>query len=866
MPLEAGFRLGPYQIQSALGAGGMGEVYKAVDTRLDRTVAIKVLHDALPGLRERFEREARLVAALQHPHICTLLDIGNQDGTEFLVMEFLEGETLKCPQPLPKVLEYGMQIASALEAAHRKGVTHRDLKPANIMITRSGVKLLDFGIAKWNQKATPGPDDATLTRALTAAGTLIGTLPYMAPEQLEGKEPDARTDIWSFGALLYEMVTGKRAFDGKTQVSLIAAIVEHEPPTMAASQPITPPLLERAVKRCLAKDPDRRWQSALDIKLELESIRDAPPAERSAFIQRRPWAWIAVSVVLLAIAIVWAGLLRGVAPEPAIVRFIVSPLEKTVIDGGIAVSPDGKHLAFTAVRADGQISLWVRTLDSVKPRELSGTEDASQPFWSPDSGSIGFFAGGKLKTISRSGGSPQSLCDISEARGGAWNRDGVILVAPSASEGLHRVNAAGGGNRELVTVLDPGRGEATHRWPQFLPDQRNFLFFVFSGKPAIRGVYTGSLDSKQTKLLLNTDRMAAYTDADGRGAGRLLFLREGTLMSQPFDPRAMQLAGEASPVVEPVWRHGSLWGLAAFSTSQTGILAYRAGGVQEFQLEWFDRSGKSLGAIGPPGNYDEPWLSPDEKRVALTRDPASTSAIWILDAVRGTLSRLTFDSSPHFSPVWSPDGRRIVLTANHEGSFDIHVKNADGSGREELIFRSKEANIPDDWSLDGRFLLFETITPRDVWALPLTGDRKPIPVARSEFDEAQARFSPDGKWVAFSSNESGRFEIYAQPFPPTGAKWQVSTGGGAQPQWRKDGKELYFLGLDRRLTAVEIRNKEVLEMDAPRPLFQTQVAALAGGRNVYAASADGQRFLLVKPLADATPITVVLNWASRPRP
>jgi hypothetical protein len=437
----------------------------------------------------------------------------------------------------------------------------------------------------------------------------------------------------------------------------------------------------------------------------------------------------------------------------------------------------------------------------------------------------------------------------------------VILFGPSANEGLWRV-ASSGGKPERVTELAAARGEATHRWPQFLPDHRRFLFFVFSGKPATRGVYAGSLDSRQTQLVLNTDRMATYAAADGGENSRLLFLREATLMSQPFDAGKLRLTGEPAPVAEPIWRHGSLWGLAAFSTSHTRALTYRSGGIQNYQIEWRDRQGNSLSAVGPPGSYEDPWLAPEEARVALIRDPVLTSAVWILDVARGTLSRLSFDSSAHISPAWSPDGRRIAFSADHEGTFDIYAKNADGSGTEELLLKGEGSEFPDDWSLDGRFLLYETMSPRDLWALPLAGDRKPIPVAQGEFNEMQGRFSPDGKWVAFSSNETGRYEVYAQPFPPTGAKWQVSTNGGVQPQWRRDGKELYYLGPDRRLMAVEIQTAAGFQAGAPQALFQWMVSGLGAVRNGYVASADGRRFLVIKPLPDPAPITVVLNWVT----
>ncbi len=854
----------------------MGEVYRAQDPRIGREVAIKVLPAAYssdPDRLRRFEQEVRAAGALNHPNVLTIYDVGTHDGSPYIVSELLEGETLRArlagaaPLPQRKAVEHALEMARGLAAAHEKGIVHRDLKPDNLFVTKAaGVKILDFGLAKLTYpEAVQGTvSHLPATPGVTEPGVIMGTAGYMSPEQVRGQTADHRADIFAFGAILYEMLKGRRAFAGDTPVEALNAILKQEPPELSGESP-----LERMVRRCLEKEREERFQSARDLAFALETLAGTPGPVGAPPVQARrrtaPALWMAAALLVLAAVIGGVGLLRWRAPEPAAARFYVYPPEKTALDAGVTVSPDGRHLAFTALRADGPVTLWVRALDSLAPRELPATEGATLPFWSPDSRSIGFFAGGKLKTISLAGGSPQTLCDTDDPRGGAWSREGVILFGPNPTAGLYRVPASGG-KPERATALVAGRGEATHRWPQFLPDHRSFLFFIYSGRPATRGVYAGSLGSKETRLVLNTDRMAIYAAAEGGRNSRLLFLREGTLMSQPFDAGKLQLTGEPTPVAEPLWRHGSLWGLAAFSTSHTGILAYRSGGIQNFQMEWLDRQGKSIGAVGPPGSYEEPWLAPDEKRVALIRDPALTSAVWILDTARGTLSRLTFDASAHLTPVWSPDGRRIAFAADHEGTFDIYAKNADGTGTEELMLKGENAEFPGDWSLDGRFLLYETITPRDLWALPLAGDRKPLPIAQTEFDETQGHFSPDGKWVAFVSNETGRYEVYVQPFPggPSGpgAKWQVSTSGGVQPQWRRDGKELFFLGLDRKLMAVEIQTTAAFRAGSLQALFQWQVSGFGAVRGAYVAAADGRRFLVIKPLLETTPITVVLNWAA----
>jgi len=887
MTLSAGTKLGPYEILSPLGAGGMGEVYKARDTRLDRTVAIKVLPSHLSSsseVRQRFEREAKTISALSHPHICALYDVGNQDGVEYLVMEYLEGETIadrlaKGALALEQTLRYGIEIADALDRAHRQGIVHRDLKPGNVMLTKSGVKLLDFGLAKAIAPSSALPLTSLPTQAspVTQEGTILGTFQYMAPEQLEGKDADGRTDIFAFGATLYEMATGRKAFSGATQASLISAILRDDPQPISRVQTMSPPALDRVVKTCLAKDPEDRWQSAADIKRELGWVAEGPSVgvpgtAATGWRNRERVAWAVSGILLLALLGSLAALLRIARSQPAaapVTRFAVLPPGKSTFtapgesaSSQPALSPDGRALAFVAY-AGGRHLIWIRPLGSLTAQALDGTEYGSYPFWSPDGQSLGFFAHGKLKRIAVSGGPPQTLCDASAGRGAAWSRDGVIVFTPTQAEALYRI-PAGGGAVTPATTLDTSRGELSHRWPSFLPDGRRFLYWTRSLKASNIGIRVGSLDSKNVTSLLPADGMAAYARQ-----GHLLFVRQGALLAQSFDPRSLNLSGEPLRVAEPLG-FGSPPGYATFSVADSGVLAYVLGVSPNRELVWFDRGGKQLGSVGEPGIYISPALSPDEKRVAVgVRDPRTASAdIWLVDLARGIRSRFTFDPANETTARWSPDGSRVVFSSNREGFTNFYEKSSSGAGEEKPVFRSDQDKFLTDLSQDGRFLAYHTAGPRtgwDVWVLPLSGDRKPIPFVQTEFSDAQGQFSPDGKWLAYASDESGIFEVYVRPFPAPGGKWQVSTSGGTQPQWRRDGKELFYLSEEARLMAVEVKADSTFEASAPKQLFQARfpTASAPFGRT-YTVTSDGQRFLVTRLMEEdrAIPITVVLNWAA----
>ena len=910
MSLNTGTRLGPYEIETSIGAGGMGEVYRAKDTRLDRTVAIKVLASHLSNdtaRRQRFEREARAIASLNHPHICALHDVGLQDGVDFLVMEYLEGKTLaeRLSHGALKtelVLRYAIQIADALDKAHRQGFVHRDLTPGNIMLTRTGVKLLDFGLAKFaadkralhagvNIGAT---STMTMQQPLTAEGTITGTLQYMAPEQLEGKEADARTDIFAFGAILYEMATGKRAFEGKSQASLVAAIFAEEPKPLRTLQPMAPRALEQVAQTCLAKDPEERWQNAHDVMRELQWIAEAKgqPEEtiQEGLQHRERLLWVAASAILLigllALLPFALGHLGQAPAETRLMKFSILPPEKASL-GSFAVSPDGRWLAFTAGTA-GQDRLWVRPLDALTPQALPGTEGASYPFWSPDSRLIGFFARGTLKKIGVTGGPVKTLWDAGLGVGGAWNRDGVIVFA-AIGYGLFRVSDKGG-ELALITAVDRAMLEVDYHSPSFLPDGRHFLYYVISGRKETRGIYLGSLDGAVKQQLLSFESNAVYAPSlsPGRQAGYVFFLQEGALLAQPFDAQQLKLTGEPFFVAERVGTDPNL-ARGNFSVSDNAVLVYDSVvSRQRKELVSVDRGGKPIRPLGVAGGWAGPWLSPDEKRVVI--DPldrqTDTPDLWLYDLAGGGPSRFTFHRAYDIFPVWSPDGSRIVWSSNREGGqYDLYEKAASGAAQDELLLKSSNWKFPTDWSLDGHFLIYYQIDPktkRDIWVLPLTGDRKPFKFLQTEANEAGAQLSPNGRWMAYTSDQSGSFEIYVRSFPSGGGQKLVSTRGGFGPHWRRDGKELFYYAPDGNLMAVEVkdgvpgiisagtqgglsdRQGASFEAGVPRPLFEFRSGSFAPTIGPFTVTADGQRFLLNRIVDESggAPLTVLVNWTA----
>jgi eukaryotic-like serine/threonine-protein kinase len=887
MSLDAGTRLGPYEVVAPLGAGGMGEVYRAKDTRLDRTVAIKVLPAHLadnPELRQRFEREARAVSSLNHPHICVLHDIGRQDGIDFLVMEYLEGETLAArlargALPIEALLECARQIAQALAAAHRKGVSHRDLKPSNVMLTKTGAKLLDFGLAKVGPVAGPQGPGVSLsmlpTHALdiTQKGTVLGTFQYMSPEQVQGKDADTRSDIFAFGAVLYEMATGRKAFEGKSPASVIGAIMDSEPPPISTLQPASPPLLDQLVRKCLEKDPEKRWQSALDMASALGWVRPSEPALTPLAAGASRWKVLATAAALATLAAFTLAIIhfRETPPEVRTTRFFIEPPEESQFVFHPQVSPDGRLVAMTVATEKGRRrQLAVRSLDSLTTQLLPGSEDGSWPFWSPDSRSLGFYAGGRLKRIEIGGGLPQTVCDASggSITYGTWSRDGVIVFATRES-GTLRVAAAGG----VPAPLPAAPGEI-RRAPHFLPDGRHYLF-LGEDRQGRLGVYVGSLEEPESTRLLDSFSAAHFAPAaEDSEQGHLLFLRENTLMAQPFDAARRRLFGEPFSVADAV---PSISLQPYFSVSANGVLAYRTGsdGDRDIQLVWFDREGRAQ-ATGPTARVFDLGLSPDDRRVAFSEgDLDRPTDIWLLEWAGNVRSKLTFHSAQDSHPVWSPDGSRIAFASSRDGPLNLYMKTASGAGDEELLLKTDLPKHPSDWSRDGRYLVYSTRDPKtkgDLWVLPLSEDRKPQPYLQAEFNETHGQISPDGRYLAYSSNETGPYEVYVRPFPNAAVgKWQVSIGGGGQPRWRRDGKELFYIAPDKYLVAVDVKTGETFERGTSRPLFDTRVggnyAVVGRVAFLYAPSADGQRFLAASfPEADPSPITVVLNWAAGRKP
>jgi len=883
MALSPGTQLGSYRIVGSLGAGGMGEVYRATDTRLGREVALKVLPAHLAGVadsRERFEREAKVISSLSHPNICTLFDIGTQDDVTYLVMELLEGESLaarleKGPLKTDEVMRYGAQVADALDKAHRKGIVHRDLKPANLMLTKAGVKVLDFGVAKLSEGrfgTTSGtgilPTVApTRTTPLTMQGAIVGTMQYMAPEQLEGKPVDHRADIFSLGAVLFEMVTGKRAFEGASQASVIAAVLEREPRPVSEIIAGSPPSLDRTIGRCLHKDPEERWQSALDVKSELEWIATqsgtARAAARSATAGRRRGARTAAAAAIAALAAVAAFGLGWMLhrPETAPARLmrasIVVP-SGTSLDtdnASLALSPDGTMLVYAGRERGGARTLYVRQLDSLTSQPLAGTNGATYPFWSPDGRQIGFFADRKLKKVPAAGGAVLTICEAEDGRGASWGADGTIVFAPRPRGGLSAVPASGGA---AASITSPENKVLTHRNPHFLPDGKRVLFF--SGNNAgdeVNGIYSLEIASRKIDLVLKADSEGIPVDS-----GHLVFVRDGNLMAQAFDPEALRLSGEAVPIAENV--QFNTFRYTGTYTVSSGLLLFQSGAIQgNNQLTWYDLDGKKLGTVGEPAIF---WLfmeiSPDGRRAAATvRHPDGGSDIWTYDLSRGIGTRFTLGETNALIPLWSPDGRQLAFI---DGGGTLSAKEIDGGTPERKVSSVDSTLIPTDWSKDGSFILYTTQslkTGSDIMLMPMTGEAKPVPFIVTPANEELGVFSPDGRWVAYVSDESGRTEVYVRSFPETGGKWQVSAQGALTVQWTGTGEEIYVEDLDGKAYAVPVKPSGAgLEIGAPRPLFGGEALPVSTG----AFTPDGKRFLGAAQLSgDTGPVlTLVTNWTS----
>ena len=882
MPLASGEQLGPYKILALIGAGGMGEVYRATDTQLKRDVALKVLLPAFardPERYARFQREAEVLASLNNPNIATLYGLAE----DALIMEFVEGQTLPCPLPLQTAVAYAKQIAEALEYAHDRGVIHRDLKPANIKVTPEGaVKLLDFGLAKALDNA-PAPSatsdlakSPTLTLGHTIAGQILGTAAYMAPEQIEGRAADRRADIWSFGVVLFEMLAGKRAFEGSTNVETLASVVKLDPDWSALPKD-TPAAIVNLIRRCLAKDRRQRLQAIGEARIaleqDLEPVADQQEvASRSQSEPRKRWVWPAVAAGFAIIAAVVTLLyLRQTPPPVHTLRYKITPPDGVV--QSFAISPDGRMLAVAAL-GNNKEQLWLRPMDSFQFQPMPTTDGAQYPFWSPDSRYIGFFADGKLKKVAASGGPAQSLCDAPNGFGGSWSRDDVIVFIPTPTA-VQRVSAAGG------TPADVFKNRPPSSFPVFLPDGRHFLFTrAASGA----GIHVGSLDGKEDRPILGDFSQSLFAPATpGSRSGHVLFVRENNLMALPFDGEKAQPTGDVFPVTEGITALAGFLGYAPVSVSEIGFLVSGGTGLNLgiTQLTWHDRSGKTLGSFGT-ANPVAPAVSPDEKMVAYARSPAAGNGtdfdIWIRDLARASETRFTTGGGgASFSPFWSPKGDRIVYSSvRGSGAPALFTKPSSGSGKEELLVPQTSVDLANQWSRDGRYIVYSHSTEKnklDLWYVPLdgqNGERKPAPFLETEFNEMLGQLSPDSHWMAYTSDESGQREVYVRPFPPGDGKWKISTAGGDQPRWRGDAKELYYLAADGKMTAVPLKitagPKPLFEPGAPVPLFDSHILNSVATNSVfqYDVTADGKRFLVVSTAqangSSSAPLNVVVNW------
>jgi serine/threonine protein kinase/Tol biopolymer transport system component len=876
-----GTRLAHYEITQHLGSGGMGDVYQATDLKLGRSIAIKMLPEAFARDAERiarFQREARVLAALNHPNIAGIHGMENTGGRPFLVLELVAGETLadrigRGPLPVDEALGIATQIADALEAAHDAGVVHRDLKPANVKITPEGtVKVLDFGLAKGFAAESDSSNVAnspTISMAATQHGVILGTAAYMAPEQARGRNVDRRADIWAFGVILYEMVTGRRLFEGEDLTDTLAAVVRERPDLGAAPDALRP-LLEK----CLEKDPKKRLRHISGLHLLLERTAPAPAAVMQARGKSRfalaPWAVAAVA--LAALGTLAFMHFREIPLEPPATVFHVEPPPETAFVnpyGGFAPSPDGRYVVLT-VRSQGSNQLWLRPMDSILARPLPGTEDGVFPTWSPDSNSVAFYAGGKLKRIEITGGGAITLADAVDtlvSATGTWSRDGVILFG--SSQGLWRVSAAGGGAALLIKT-EPAQKETGLGYPQFLPDGRRFLYFVAGTDPSVQGVYGSSLDDlSRRQLIVRTAAKGVYVPGRGTAPDYLLWMQEQTLRAQRFDPDALRLAGDPISVAEDIGLNPSNNMRAAFWASDSGLLIYFAAPtLRRRPVVWISREGKQLGVAAPEDTYSRIALAPDGQRLAVTKIDARNRDVWVREFARPVMPRLTYSADPDDIPVWSPDSTQIAFSSSRDdGVMQIYRKDASGAGQEERLTDGPNSKLALDWSRDGKYILYRELNPetgRDLMALPLDGDRKPIAVVKTQYNESTGAFSPDGKWVAYASNDSAPTQLYVQAFPgaagaPAG-RWQISTDGAYEVKWR--GNELYYQTQDGRVMAAAVQaSPQGIRAETPRDLFKAPFQA--GGLHEFDVSADGQRFLLIlNPNTEGNTdrLTVVLNW------
>jgi Tol biopolymer transport system component len=873
--MNLGETLGPYRVLELIGAGGMGEVYRAHDSKLDRDVAIKVLPEALaadPVALARFEREAQAVAALSHPNILGIFDFGVDGGAPYAVMELLEGQTLReqlggGPLPPRKAVEYALQIAAGLAAAHARGITHRDLKPENVFVTRDGqVKILDFGLAKQRTTVAAGESVAVTGHVQTGPGTVLGTVGYMSPEQVRGREVDHRADIFALGAVFYELLAGRRAFQGTTPADTMSAILKEDPPDPSATAAARiPPALDRIVRRCLEKNPDERFQSTRDVAFALEAISSsgsgavAAPAESArprSLGARLPWLVCGALIVGVLAGVAWW---RHSIPE-AQTMYFSPPFAFTARD--IAIAPDGHTVAVVGYRDSARKDvLWLYDVGSQEARSLADTEGATCPFWSADGTFLAFFADGKLKKIRAAGGPALTLCDAPSGRGGTWNQDGVIIFAPSGDlqSGLYRISDAGG-TKTPVTTPDASRGEDSHRWPMFLPDGKHFLYLAatFGGGGDADRLFMGRLDSNEKRFVVKTSANAAYAPP-----GYLVYYRDRTLYGQRFDLNTLELTGEPIAVLTEI-QYLSRIAKAVFAVSNNGLLfAQKNSEASLSRLAWFDRKGNEAGMVGTPDTYANVALARDGRSVAVDKTDTrnQNDDVWTFDLQAQRAKRLTFDPGNDAMPVWSPDGARLVFSSNRQHLFNLYVKNADGAQEEKLIEHGDSDSDPNDWSRDGKYILYTY--GRDLWVVTFP-ELKSRLFLKASSTIKNGQFSPDGKWVAYTSNESGKWEIYVTSFPEARGKWQVSIGGGEQPRWGRNGEELFYLSQEEKIMAVRVKLGASVDSGTPAALFQAnpRVSVANHEQANYDVDQAGQRFLINTSVKSVTtqPLSIVLNW------